>query len=101
LNKNSANKTERGPLEPDYAIPKERLPSDWIEVREKMESKGYAVFHVRKWYFPFLVTIALVIFTVGLITKSLELAATAGVLTLILFYWNRRAEEQKQGKQQN
>jgi len=100
LRNDSANEPDRGPFEPDYAVPKERLPSDWIEVREKMERKGYAVFHVRKWYFPFLVTIALVIFTLGLINRSLELAATAGVLTLILFYWNRRAEEQKQGKQQ-
>ena len=101
MSNDSSNKSERGPLEPDYAVPKERLPEDWIEVREKMEGKGYAVFHVRKWYFPFLVTIALLIFALALINRSLELAATAGILTLVLFYWNRRAEEQKQGKQQS
>jgi hypothetical protein len=64
-----------------------------------METRGYAVFHVRKWYFPILVTLALVIFAYGLITRSLAFGATAGILTLILFYWNRRAEEAKQGKQ--
>lgn len=101
MSKNSTNKPERGPLEPDYAIPKERLPGDWIAAREKMETRGYAVFHVRKWYFPVLVAAALLLFTWGLITRSLELGAIAGALTLILFYWNRRAEEQKKNKHQS
>ncbi len=101
MSKNSTNKPERGPLEPDFAIPKERLPEDWIAAREKMESKGYAVFHVRKWYFPVLVTAALVLFAWGLITRSLELGASAAALTLILFYWNRRAEERKRNNIQD
>jgi len=98
LSKNSTNKPERGPLEPDYAIPKEQLPSDWIEARETMEARGYAVFHVRKWFFPVLVAAALLLFAWGLITRDLVIGAVAGTLTLTLYYWNRRAEEQKRTK---
>jgi O-antigen/teichoic acid export membrane protein len=86
---------ERGPFEPDYSIPKEKLPEDWIQAREKMERKGYAVFHVRKWYFPVLVALTFLLFALGLITWSLEISAFAGALTLLLYYWNRRAEEGK------
>lgn len=92
---NERSNKERGPFEPDYSVPKEKLPPDWIEAREKMERRGYAVFHVRKWYFPVLVTIALLLFAWGLIAWSLEIAALAGALTLILYYWNRHAEEEK------
>jgi hypothetical protein len=66
-----------------------------------MEARGYAVFHVRKWYFPVLVAAALLLFAYGLINRSLVIGASAGTLTLILFYWNRRAEEKKKNKHQS
>lgn len=77
--------------EPEYGVPKERIPEDWIRTRETMQRRGYMVFHVRAWYFPLLVLLALVLFAYALIARSTEFAVLAGALTLILYYWNQRA----------
>ena len=78
---------------PNYGVPKERIPEDWIRAREVMQHHPWAIFHVRKWYFPALVAVALALFAAGILLPSFEFSVAAGILTFILYYVNRRARE--------
>lgn len=89
--KGSQPKKEPELREPDYGVPKESIPKDWIHTRETMVRRGYMSFNVRRWYFPALVLVALATFAYALISQSLLFAALAGALTMILYYWNLRA----------
>jgi hypothetical protein len=87
--RNRRSPGRRDPNEPDYGVAKERLPKDWIHTRETMQRRGFSMFHVRKWYFPFLVVAALIVFAASLLTWSLGLALVSAALTLTLYYWNQ------------
>jgi hypothetical protein len=77
--------------EPEYGVPKEQIPEDWIEAREIMHRHPWAVFHVRKWYFPVLVALALVLFSGGILFPSFEMTIAAAILSITLYQWNKRA----------
>jgi len=77
--------------EPNYGVPKEQIPEDWIQAREIMHSHPWAVFHVRKWYFPVLVALALVLFAGGIMLPSTVMAVAAAALTITLHYWDKHA----------
>jgi len=78
--------------EPDYGVPKEKLPAEWVEAREKMENEIFgARFHVEKWYFRYLVLAALLLLGAAFIYRSLGIAAAAAALTALLYTWNNRA----------
>lgn len=93
--KKTAQKTIQADLSPDYGVPKEKIPEEWIQARETMQRHPWAIFHVRKWYFPLLVGVALTLFAAAIFISnySFEFSIAAGALTLFLYYWNRRARD--------
>lgn len=84
---------------PEYGVPKEQIPEEWIQAREIMHRHPWAVFHVRKWYFPFLVAIALILFAGGILIPSTEMTIAAAILTITLYYWNKSARSARLSKE--
>lgn len=79
--------------EPDYGVDKARLPKKWIRTREAIENQ-YAL-QVKTWYFPVLIIVALLLFTLSAVTGSLWLAVLGGALSIGLAYWNAKAGEEQ------
>jgi len=91
VTKNEAARPSNPNDGPEYGVPKEQIPEDWIQAREIMHRHPWAVFHVRKWYFPMLVSLALILFAGGILFPSIEMTIAAAILTITLYYWNKRA----------
>jgi hypothetical protein len=78
-------------MDPDYGVAKEKIPDEWIRARQMMQTHPWAKFHVRGWYFPFLVALALILFAVGILLPSFVATIASAILSITLYYWNKRA----------